>query len=559
MWDSAVLTNSGLNLMAQWVDGAVLTIDKATAGEGTVNEAYLMGQTQLVAEKKQLSIVRQDRVANGVRIQMQCTNEGVTEEFTINQIGVWAHLNDGASVLLSIYQDDTGVLVPTNAEMPEYVFTFYAVLQVSNTGTLEVTIDASAVVTKAQLDEATAEIDDKIEKIVDGTTPVEKAINADTATKATQDASGNNITETYATKADLQGAGMIAITTALNENIPSGMLAGIVVNPQNYVVVSSSASNTPGFYVGRSGNTLIYRNNNLAFSNGQTIGVEFNIDTTTGRLTNTMFTLVSKAGNGYGTVNPTSKTEEMTEPVGVDSDGTLWAKSSGESFNPSGSYPDLTAGEATHAQSADTATSAASATDAVNAQLAVKATQDAAGNNIQSTYATKTGLNTKANQTALDGVINGTTPVAKATAADSATNATNDAQGRNIASTYALKSEVGTKKYNHFITIKIEDDNTAHVFMLLYKTTQSSKFQTVDQLYDEFNSKGFTSENAIYPASGQYQGQMIIGCYVSTSTIGTGTTYKMITFLRQAGTFISVNGSAVNFDNGVVTDIVMED
>ena len=175
MWDSAVLTNSGLNLMAQWVDGAVLTIDKATAGEGTVNEAYLMGQTQLVAEKKQLSIVRQDRVANGVRIQMQCTNEGVTEAFTINQIGVWAHLNDGASVLLSIYQDDTGVLVPTNAEMPEYVFTFYAVLQVSNTGTLEVTIDASAVVTKAQLDEATAGIDDEIEKIVDGTTPVAKA------------------------------------------------------------------------------------------------------------------------------------------------------------------------------------------------------------------------------------------------------------------------------------------------------------------------------------------------------------------------------------------------
>ena len=164
MWNSAVLTNSGLNLMAQWVDGAVLTIDKATAGEGTVNEAYLMGQTQLVAEKKQLSIVRQDRVANGVRIQMQCTNEGVSEEFTINQIGVWAHLDDGASVLLSIYQDDTGVLVPTNAEMPEYVFTFYAVLQVSNTGTLQVTLDASAVVTQGQLEAATAAIDAEIEK-----------------------------------------------------------------------------------------------------------------------------------------------------------------------------------------------------------------------------------------------------------------------------------------------------------------------------------------------------------------------------------------------------------
>ena len=343
MWDSAVLTNSGLNLMVQWVDGAVLTIDKATVGEGTVNEAYLMGQTQLVAEKKQLSIVRQDRVANGVRIQMQCTNEGVTEAFTINQIGVWAHLNDGASVLLSIYQDDTGVLVPTNAEMPEYVFTFYAVLQVSNTGTLEVTIDASAVVTKAQLDEATSAIDAEIKKIVDGTTEVGHATNADhatsadtatnaghatsadTATKATQDANGNIISDTYATKAEVGESGLIAITTALNENIPDEMLKDIVANPQNYVVISSSASNTPGFYIGRSGDTLMYRNNNLAFSGGQTVGIGFNIDATTGRLTNTAFTLVSKAGDGYGTVNPTSKTEEMTEPIGVDQSGGLWA------------------------------------------------------------------------------------------------------------------------------------------------------------------------------------------------------------------------------------------
>lgn len=126
-------------------------------------------------------------------------------------------------------------------------------------------------------------------------------------------------------------------------------------------------------------------------------------------------------------------------------------------FDPNGTYPNLTAGKATHAQSADTATSAASATDAVNAQLAVKATRDAAGNNIQSTYATKTDLNTKANQTALDGVINGTTPVARATAADSATNATQDGQGRNIAETYALKSEVGGKLYRQYVQVTLAE------------------------------------------------------------------------------------------------------
>ena len=52
-------------------------------------------------------------------------------------------------------------------------------------------------------------------------------------------------------------------------------------------------------------------------------------------------------------------------------------------FDASGTYPNLTAGEATHADSADTAASAASA---------VNATNDGAGNNIAATYATKAEL-----------------------------------------------------------------------------------------------------------------------------------------------------------------------
>ena len=409
MWDSAVLTNSGLNLMAQWVDGAVLTIDKATAGEGTVNEAYLMGQTQLVAEKKQLSIVRQDRVANGVRIQMQCTNEGVAEEFTINQIGVWAHLNNGASVLLSIYQDDTGVLVPTNAEMPEYVFTFYAVLQVSNTGALQVTIDASAVVTQGQLEAATAAIDEEIEKIVDGTTEVGHATNADHATSADTatnadhatsadtakgDANGNDIAATYATKAELAAAGQ---------------------------------------------------------------------------------------------------------------------------FDPNGTYPNLTAGEATHAQSADTAT------------------QDAAGNNIQSTYATKAELNTKADQAALNGVINGTTPVAKATAADSATNATNatnagyatsagsatnatnatnDGLGRNIVNTYALKSEVGNDEFVTYYTIVNPSSLTDRIY---FSYEASESFYSISNLASDMRKNYYSLEGGV-AASGYWDGQIVVGLYVDKST-----------------------------------------
>ena len=76
------------------------------------------------------------------------------------------------------------------------------------------------------------------------------------------------------------------------------------------------------------------------------------------------------------------------------------------SFNASGTYPNLTAGEATHADSADSAstasyatsagsaTNAANATSAASATNATNATNDGEGNNIAATYATKAELAT---------------------------------------------------------------------------------------------------------------------------------------------------------------------
>lgn len=120
-------------------------------------------------------------------------------------------------------------------------------------------------------------------------------------------------------------------------------------------------------------------------------------------------------------------------------------------FDENGSYPNLTAGtatEATHAASADTATNATyaqTASTADSAGYATTAKGDEDGNDIKNTYATKSELSTKADQTALSDVISGTTPVGNATNAANATNATNDGNGQNISSTYATKAETAAK------------------------------------------------------------------------------------------------------------------
>ena len=88
------------------------------------------------------------------------------------------------------------------------------------------------------------------------------------------------------------------------------------------------------------------------------------------------------------------------------------------SFNASGTYPNLTAGEATHADSADSASTASYATSAGSAATA--------------TYATSAGSATNA------------TNATSAASATNATNATNDGEGNNIAATYATKAELAT-------------------------------------------------------------------------------------------------------------------
>ena len=158
MWNDSVVTNAGKELLAQWLSGGALRIDGAAAGEGTVAASLLMGQSALVNKKQNMSVIRSEKIDGGMRFQLQLTSEGVSKTYTANQIGIWASLNGGQSKLIALYQDATGNSVPTHDEMPDFVFTFWATLQMSNTGELVANIDSSAIVTRSDFN---AHVDDK--------------------------------------------------------------------------------------------------------------------------------------------------------------------------------------------------------------------------------------------------------------------------------------------------------------------------------------------------------------------------------------------------------------
>lgn len=165
MWDQAVVTNAGKALLQQWAGGGTLTIDGAKAGAGAVSQLNLINQTAVTQEKQTLSIISTRQVEGGTQFHVQITAPDAG--YTAKQIGIYGHLGSGDSTLIALYQDESGITVPSKAEMPDFVYAFYATIQGSNTGTLSVTLDTSALVTQATLIAAVAKAGDMKKSVYD--------------------------------------------------------------------------------------------------------------------------------------------------------------------------------------------------------------------------------------------------------------------------------------------------------------------------------------------------------------------------------------------------------
>ena len=152
-WEG-VVTTQGLVLMEKFLLGSRLILDDARAGTGTVDLSELREQTALVDARQTPSVVAKFVKDEGAEIMVQFT--AATERYCVNQIGLYAHLEDEESVLMAIYQDEEGVVIPSGEELPEFVYTFGAVIEMDNPGGLEVVINPKAFLTMDMLEEILA-------------------------------------------------------------------------------------------------------------------------------------------------------------------------------------------------------------------------------------------------------------------------------------------------------------------------------------------------------------------------------------------------------------------
>lgn len=168
---TGVVTNKGAELLAAWAEGTTLNIYAAAAGTGTVAEAAMIAQTALAGQKQAASIVSHSKAdgATGLKIQLQIT--APSTGYILNQFGIWAKVGSGEGKLLALFQNSEGIDVPSASDSPDFVYTFYGLIMISNTGSISVTVDASAVVTTATMQAAIAAAIADIPQPIIGTAP----------------------------------------------------------------------------------------------------------------------------------------------------------------------------------------------------------------------------------------------------------------------------------------------------------------------------------------------------------------------------------------------------
>lgn len=168
---TGVVTNKGAELLAAWAEGTTLNIYAAAAGTDTVAEAAMIAQTALAGQKQTASIVSHSKAdgATGLKIQLQIT--APSTGYTLNQFGIWAKVGSGEGKLLTLFQNSEGIDIPSASDSPDFVYTFYGLIMISNTGNISVTVDASAVVTTSTMQAAIAAAIADIPQTIISTTP----------------------------------------------------------------------------------------------------------------------------------------------------------------------------------------------------------------------------------------------------------------------------------------------------------------------------------------------------------------------------------------------------
>ena len=149
-FNSQILTNQGLELLAAATAGTKVIFDTVKAGSGTYTAkeiAKLPGATDLKDSKQSFPISAIEQESEQIRLRAVISNQGLSAGYDIRELGVFAKKEDGDSVLvaISIYTDDKPTYLPPFENTPVEM-ALSNVLAYSGDGTFDILYRSDAYV-----------------------------------------------------------------------------------------------------------------------------------------------------------------------------------------------------------------------------------------------------------------------------------------------------------------------------------------------------------------------------------------------------------------------------
>lgn len=154
MWDNTIITDKGIELLKNALNGGTINVTAIKAGAGKVDVSALKSQTA-VSEIKQSGTIQGVTTASDgtIKIGVLFSNTGLTAGYLMTQLGIYAKDASGTEVLFAISQNSTGKEVPSETSMPAWSLVHDFYIKLSNDVSITTTIDPEGYVTFGTLQE----------------------------------------------------------------------------------------------------------------------------------------------------------------------------------------------------------------------------------------------------------------------------------------------------------------------------------------------------------------------------------------------------------------------
>ena len=158
-WNEAVVTSAGLELLARSMTGGNVVITRAVGGESVSAALSLMALKSIKEPCHELNLFRIENEGGRIVVNLRVQNKGLSEEYVLRQIGLFARLEgDESDVLFAVIQDSVGEVIPKESDNPEFLTEFDFVIPVSNSEKIQVEITPDTFVTAEDLAEVEKEL-----------------------------------------------------------------------------------------------------------------------------------------------------------------------------------------------------------------------------------------------------------------------------------------------------------------------------------------------------------------------------------------------------------------